>query len=62
MKTAAVRTKPTKYRNLSGADCYRRFRRNHYLLSGIGIALLILTRDVLETCIDVLGFSAPDRM
>lgn len=26
------------------------------------IALLILTRDVLETCIDVLGFSAPDRM
>ena len=26
------------------------------------IALLVLTRDVLETCIDVLGFSAPDRM
>lgn len=26
------------------------------------IALLMLTRDVLETCIDVLGFSAPDRM
>lgn len=26
------------------------------------IALLLLTRDVLETCIDVLGFSAPDRM
>ena len=26
------------------------------------IALLILTRDVLETCIDLLGFSAPDRM
>jgi len=26
------------------------------------IALLILTRDVLETCIDVLGFSAPERM
>lgn len=26
------------------------------------IALLILTRDVLEACIDVLGFSAPERM
>lgn len=26
------------------------------------IALLLLTRNVLETCIDVLGFSAPDRM
>lgn len=26
------------------------------------IALLVLTRDVLETCIDMLGFSAPDRM
>ncbi len=26
------------------------------------IALLMLTRDVLETCIDLLGFSAPDRM
>lgn len=26
------------------------------------IALLILTRDILETCIDMLGFSAPDRM
>jgi len=26
------------------------------------IALLILTRNILETCIEVLGFSAPDRM
>ena len=26
------------------------------------IALLVLTRDVLETCIDMLGFSAPERM
>ena len=26
------------------------------------IALLILTRDILETCIDVLGFKAPERM
>ena len=26
------------------------------------IALLILTRDVLETCIDVLGFRAPEKM
>ncbi|MGN0386261.1 MAG: arginine--tRNA ligase [Lachnospiraceae bacterium] len=26
------------------------------------IALLVLTKNVLETCIDVLGFSAPDRM
>lgn len=26
------------------------------------IALLVLTRDILETCIEVLGFSAPERM
>ncbi len=26
------------------------------------IALLVLTRDVLETCMDLLGFSAPERM
>ncbi len=26
------------------------------------IALLVLTRDILETCIDVLGFGAPERM
>ena len=26
------------------------------------IALLLLTRNVLETCIDLLGFSAPERM
>ena len=26
------------------------------------IALLVLTKKVLETCIDVLGFEAPDRM
>ncbi len=26
------------------------------------IALLVLTKDIMETCIDVLGFSAPDRM
>ena len=26
------------------------------------IALLVLTRDVIETCVDVLGFSAPERM
>ncbi len=26
------------------------------------IALLVLTRDVLETCIELLGFSAPERM
>ena len=26
------------------------------------IALLVLTKNVLETCIDVLGFEAPDRM
>ena len=56
MKTAAVRTKPTKYRNLSGADCYRRFRRNHYLLSGIGIALLILTAAVYIPRTEELSF------
>ena len=26
------------------------------------IALLVLTKKVLETCIDVLGFEAPERM
>ena len=26
------------------------------------IALLVLTRDILETCIEVLGFDAPERM
>ncbi|MBQ8812788.1 MAG: arginine--tRNA ligase, partial [Bacteroidales bacterium] len=26
------------------------------------VALLMLTRDILETCIDVLGFEAPERM
>ena len=26
------------------------------------IGLLALTADVLETCIDLLGFSAPERM
>ena len=26
------------------------------------IGLLVLTKNILETCIDVLGFSAPDRM
>ena len=26
------------------------------------IALLMLTRDVLEVCIDLLGFTAPERM
>jgi arginyl-tRNA synthetase len=26
------------------------------------IALIDLTRGILETCIDVLGFEAPDRM
>lgn len=26
------------------------------------IRLLELTRDVLETCIDVLGFDAPEKM
>ncbi len=26
------------------------------------IALLVLTRDILETCIDVLGFTAPEKM
>lgn len=26
------------------------------------IALLVLTRDVLETCVDLLGFSAPEKM
>ena len=26
------------------------------------VALLMLTRDILEACIDVLGFEAPERM
>lgn len=33
-----------------------KIRRNGF------IALLVLTRDILETCIDLLGFSAPERM
>ena len=26
------------------------------------VALLVLTRDILETCIDMLGFEAPEKM
>ena len=26
------------------------------------ISLLVLTKEILEACIDMLGFSAPDRM
>lgn len=32
------------------------------LQKGSFIALLILTKEILETCIDLLGFSAPERM
>ena len=37
-------------------DVYKRQVQASY------IGLLVLTKNILETCIDVLGFSAPDRM
>ncbi len=51
------------------ANAFNRFYHENPILSqeneskktGL-LALLLLTRDVLETCIDVLGFSAPERM
>ena len=51
------------------ANAFNRFYHETKILTeddqakkGGWIALLALTRDVLETCIGVLGFSAPDRM
>lgn len=51
------------------ANAFNRFYHETKILAGENedrkkglIALLVLTRDVLEACIDVLGFSAPERM
>ena len=51
------------------ANAFNRFYHETKILSeekeeqkASWIALLKLTRDVLEKCIDVLGFSAPERM
>ena len=51
------------------ANAFNRFYHETKILSeedadrrGSFIALLILTRDVLETCIDLLGFEAPEKM
>lgn len=49
MKTTEVRRKPTKYRNLDAAGCIRRFQRGRFLLTGIAIALIILTAAVFIT-------------
>ena len=51
------------------ANAFNRFYREAKIISeedeakkaGL-IALLVLTKEILETCIDLLGFSAPDRM
>ncbi len=51
------------------ANAFNRFYHETKILSEADeakregwIRLLIITRDVLETCIDLLGFSAPERM
>ena len=51
------------------ADAFNHFYHETKILTEIDttkktgwIALLILTRDVLETCIELLGFSAPEGM
>lgn len=51
------------------ANAFNRFYHETKILSeeneeqkGSYIQLLLLTRDVLESCIDVLGFSSPERM
>ena len=51
------------------ADAFNHFYHETKILTEVDttkktgwIALLILTRDVLETCIELLGFSAPERM
>ena len=49
MKTTDVRRKPSKYRNLDAAGCIRRFQRVRFLLTGIAVALIILTAAVFIT-------------
>lgn len=51
------------------ADAFNRFYHETKILTEENeekkssyIGLLVLTRDILETCIDVLGFTAPERM
>lgn len=56
MKTGTVRTKPTKYRDLDAAGCLRRFQRIRFLLSGVAIALVILTAAVFLMNSEKLSF------
>lgn len=51
------------------ANCFNKFYHETQILNESDevrkenlIALLVLTRDILETSIDILGFSAPERM
>lgn len=71
METAYVETAPHKICAYiyDLANAFNRFYHETKILTEEDqekkygwIALLLLTRDVLETCIDVLGFSAPERM
>ena len=43
MTAENVRIKPTKYRDLDAAACDRLFLKGRYLLTGLGIALLLVT-------------------
>ena len=46
MTAENVRIKPTKYRDLDAAACDRLFLKGRYLLTGLGIALLLVTMAV----------------
>ena len=46
MTAENVRIKPTKYRDLDAATCDRRFLKGRHLLTGLGIALLLVTMAV----------------
>lgn len=71
IQTASEETAPHKVCNYlyDLANSLNRFYHENKILSeedeekkkGM-IALLLLTRDILETCIDILGFEAPERM
>ena len=71
MKTAAMETAPHKICAYiyDLANVFNRFYHGTKILAEEDakkkesyIALLILTKEVLEACIDVLGFEAPERM
>lgn len=71
MKTAAMETAPHKICAYiyDLANVFNRFYHETKILAEEDeakkagyIALLTLTKEVLESCIDVLGFEAPERM